>query len=123
MAQLRQFTLQVLPPLAVLPAVDLTSSGPAGGPFSVASQNFVVTNQFGLVNWSVINNSLWLNVSPGGGTLSADGQATLTASLTSAANTLAPGTYTANVVITNQIGGRSTCRLPCKWAIGSKRRL
>ncbi len=110
-AQLCQFMLQVLPPLAVLPAGGLASSGVAGGPFSPASQNFVVTNtSSSLVNWSVINNSLWLNVSPGGGTLSADGQATLTASLASAANTLSAGTYPASVLITNQIGG--TVNLP-----------
>jgi hypothetical protein len=104
-AQPCQFTLQVLPPLTVLPAGGFASSGLAGGPFSPTSQNFVVTNtSSSLVNWSVINNSLWLNVSPGGGTLSADGQAPLTATLTSAANTLSAGTYPANVMITNQSG-------------------
>jgi hypothetical protein len=108
-AQLRQFTLQVLPPLAILPASGFTTTGLAGGPFSPASENFVVTNLgTGSLNWSVINGSSWLNVSPPSGTLPVDGQAAITASLTYGANFLSAGTYAANVLITNLSGGAAT---------------
>jgi len=104
-AQLRQFALQVLPPLAVLPATGFTSAGLVGGPFSITSQDFVLTNMGSAVlNWSVINTSSWLNASSSGGTLPAGGQTTLTASLNAAAGSLGAGTYTDSLVFTNQGG-------------------
>jgi hypothetical protein len=104
-AQLRQFTLQVLPPLAVSPTNGFNSAGSVGGPFSITSQNFLLSNiGSASLNWSVLNTSSWLNASPTSGTLSAGGQTTLTASLTSTANSLAAGTYTASLVFTNQNG-------------------
>lgn len=116
-AQLRQFTLQVLPPLAVSPTNGFNSAGSVGGPFSITSQNFLLSNMGSAsLNWSVLNTSSWLNASPTGGTLSAGGQTTLTASLTSAANSLAAGTYTASLVFTNQNGW--TVRLPFTLQIG-----
>ena len=105
-AQLRQFTLQVFQPLAVSPTNGFTSSGPVGGPFSVTTQNFSLTNMgTASLNWSVNNTASWLTASPNSGALAAGGQTTLTVSLNSAANSLASGTYNANVVITNQNGG------------------
>jgi hypothetical protein len=116
-AQLRQFTLQVLPPLAVSPTNGFNSAGSVGGPFSITSQNFLLSNMGSAsLNWSVLNPSSWLNASPTGGTLSAGGQTTLTASLTSAANSLAAGTYTASLVFTNQNGW--TVSLPFTLQIG-----
>jgi len=116
-AQLRQFTLQVLPPLAVSPTNGFNSAGSVGGPFSITSQNFLLSNMGSAsLNWSVLNTSSWLNASPTGGTLSAGGQTTLTASLTSAANSLAAGTYTASLVFTNQNGW--TVSLPFTLQIG-----
>jgi len=116
-AQLRQFTLQVLPPLAVSPTNGFNSTGLVGGPFSITSQNFLLSNMGSAsFNWSVLNTSSWLNASPTGGTLSAGGQTTLTASLTSAANSLAAGTYTASLVFTNQNGW--TVSLPFTLQIG-----
>ena len=105
-ALFRQFTLQVLQPLAVSPTNGFTSSGPVGGPFSVTTQNFSLTNLgTASLNWSVNNTASWLTASPNSGALAAGGQTTLTVSLNSAANSLAAGTYNANVVITNQNGG------------------
>jgi subtilase family serine protease len=116
-AQLRQFTLQVLPPLAVSPTNGFNSAGLVGGPFSITSQNFLLSNMGSAsLNWSVLNTSSWLNASPTDGTLSAGGQTTLTASLTSAANSLAAGTYTARLVFTNQNGW--TVGLPFTLRIG-----
>ena len=104
--QLRQFALQVFQPLAVLPTNGFNSSGPVGGPFSVTTQNFSLTNLgTASLNWSVNSTASWLTASPNSGALAAGGQTTLTVSLNSAANSLALGTYNANVVITNQDGG------------------
>jgi subtilase family serine protease len=105
-AQLRQFALQVFQPLAVSPTNGFTSSGPVGGSFSVTTQNFSLNNMGAAsLNWSVNSTASWLTASPNSGALSAGGQTTLTVSLNSAANSLASGTYNANVVITNQNGG------------------
>jgi hypothetical protein len=116
-AQLRQFTLQAFQPLAVSPANGFTSSGPVGGPFSVTTQNFSLTNiGTASLNWSVNNTASWLTASPNSGALAAGGQATLTVSLNSAANSLASGIYNPNVVITNQNGGAVT--LPFTLLVG-----
>jgi hypothetical protein len=105
-AQLRQFALQVFQPLAVAPTNGFTSSGPVGGSFSVTTQNFLLTNLgAALLNWSVNSTASWLTASPNSGALAAGGQTPLTVSLNSAANSLASGTYNANVVITSQNGG------------------
>ena len=102
----RQFTLQVFQPLAVSPTNGFTSSGPIGGSFSVTKQNFSLTNLgTGSLNWSVYSTASWLTASPNSGALAAGRQTTLTVSLNSTANSLAAGTYNANVVITNQNGG------------------
>jgi len=104
--QLRQFALQALQPLAVSPTNGFTSSGPVGGSFGVTTQNFSLTNLGAAsLNWSVNNTVSWLTASPNSGALAPGGQTTLTVSLNSAANSLASGTYNANVVITNQNGG------------------
>ena len=103
--QLRQFALQALPPLAVSPTGGFTSSGPVGGPFNVTSQNFSLTNLgTAPLNWNANSTASWLTASPGSGALAAGGQATLTVSLNSAANSLAAGIYNASVVIPNQNG-------------------
>ena len=104
--QLRQFTLQVLSPLAVSPGSGFVATGPVGGPFVVSAQDFSLTNLgTSALNWGVVNTSLWLNASSGGGTLAPGGQASLTVSLTPAATNLAMGIYNASVIVTNQYGG------------------
>jgi hypothetical protein len=100
-----QFTLQALQPLVVTPAAGFIGSGPVGGPFSVTSQDFLLTNSGTIsLNWSLINTSAWLTAS-GGGTLAASATTTATVSLSSTATNLATGTYTANVWFTNQTSG------------------
>jgi hypothetical protein len=100
-----QFNLQVQQPLVVTPATGFTSGGPGGGPFSVTTQNFTLTNTgVAPLNWTLINTSAWLNAT-GGGTLAPGATATATVNLASAATNLAPGTYTASVWATNQTNG------------------
>ena len=88
-----------------------------GGPFGVTAQNYSLTN-LGLASlpWGVDNPASWLTVSPDGGTLAAGGQTTLTVSLNAAADSLASGIYTNNVVITNQNGVAAT--LPFVLLVG-----
>jgi len=90
--------------LQISPLTGFASSGGAGGPFSVASLNFTLTNYGGsTLNWSIINTSLWLNVSPASGALTPGGAAaTVTASLNANASNLVFGTYTASLGFTNR---------------------
>jgi hypothetical protein len=99
------FTLQVDQPLVVSPTNGFAASGPAGGAFSVTSQSYTLKNQsVSSLSWSIINTSSWLSASPSSGTLAGSGQTTVTVSLAAAANSLALGTYTANVLVTNRTG-------------------
>ena len=100
-----QFNLQVQQPLIVTPATGFTSGGPVGGPFSVTTQNFTLTNTGDApLNWTLINTCAWLNAS-GGGTLGPGATATANVNLASVATNLAPGAYTATVWATNQTSG------------------
>ena len=93
-----------LDPLLITPGSGFTATGPVGGPFSIAAQNFSLTNSGpGSLNWSLINTSLWLNASPSSGTLAPGGAAaTVTVSLNSTANSFAVGGYAASLSFSNQ---------------------
>lgn len=89
--------------LFITPGTGFTASGTAGGPFSPTTENLTLTNvSASSLQWSLVNTSAWLNVSPGSGTLSAGAAATVTASLNATANSLAIGSYSAGVLFTNQ---------------------
>jgi hypothetical protein len=104
--QSRHFTLQTLQPLVVSPSTGFTAAGPVGGPFSVTTQDFSLTNIGGAtLNWGVINTSLWLNAMPNSGTLTPGGADTVTVSVNSAANNLVAGIYNATIWFTNQTAG------------------
>ena len=60
-------------PLGIQPDTGFTAIGGSGGPFTVTSESFVLTNSgTNSLNWSLVNTSLWLTVSPPGGTLPAE---------------------------------------------------
>jgi hypothetical protein len=72
--------------LNVLAAPPLTTTGPAGGPFSPATTQLVLTNSGPApLSWSLVNTSAWLNVDSTGGTLALDATATLNLQVTAAA--------------------------------------
>ena len=78
------------------------AAGVAGGPFSITSGNFLLTNAGNsTLAWSLVNTSAWLKISVTNGTLAAAARTNLTCSLTAAANSLAVGTYSANLVFSN----------------------
>jgi hypothetical protein len=105
-AQSRLFTLQAGQPLALIPAAGFVSGGPAGGPFNLTSQNYVLTNTGEApVNWNLLNTSLWLNASLTGGTLAPAGQTSITMSLNNTASNLTAGVYDATVLFTNLSSG------------------
>jgi subtilase family serine protease len=94
-------TLAVTNGLVVSPLAD-SAVGVAGGPFTVASGSFLLTNSSSSsLTWSLVNTSSWLNVSPVSGTLTAGGVTSLTCTLAGGAATLAAGTYNATLTFSN----------------------
>ena len=93
--------------LVITPGRGFAANGPVGGPFTATTLSLSLTNSgTSPLNWSLSNTSLWLDVSPAGGTLTPGGAAaTVTASLNAAANNLTAGVYTANVRLTNTTSG------------------
>jgi hypothetical protein len=93
--------------LAIAPLIGFTASGPVGGPFNVTAKGFSLTNSGkASLNWSLINTSLWLTASSGNGTLVPGGPSdSVTISLSSAANNLAVGAYTATIGFSNPANG------------------
>jgi uncharacterized repeat protein (TIGR03803 family) len=93
--------------LKISPASALILTGPASGPFTPASQNFSLTNvASGLLGWSLVSTSAWLNASTLSGTLSSGGAATtVTFTLKAAASNLLAGSYTDTVLFNNLNSG------------------
>jgi uncharacterized repeat protein (TIGR02543 family) len=90
------------PPLLVAPATGFASSGPPGGPFSVPSEIYTLTNaSTAPLNWALSNDSTWLSVTPTSGLLAAGAFSDLTIALSPAVNNLFAGTYSASIWITN----------------------
>jgi hypothetical protein len=81
------------------PPFGFTSFGAGGGPYSVTSQTYVLTNLGATpLNWSLINTSSWLTVSASAGTLNRGvASAAVTVSLNSAASNFLIGNYSANI--------------------------
>jgi len=89
--------------LIITPSAGFNAYGAIGGPFTVASQTFSLTNSSAaLLNWRIASTSSWLKVSSTSGTLPVAGQTSVTIGLNSAASNLLAGTYAANVWFTNQ---------------------
>jgi len=92
--------------LRISPRTGFTASGPVGGPFSVTSLNFSLTNAGATsLNWKLANTPSWLNALALSGTLAAGGSTTVTLSLNSAAGNLLIGDYVANVLFMNSSDG------------------
>ncbi|HSY74779.1 MAG TPA: protease pro-enzyme activation domain-containing protein [Dongiaceae bacterium] len=95
----------LVPPdtLIIIPPSGFNAGGPAGGAFSPNSQIFLLTNSSATsFTWSLINTSSWLNASMTNSALAANATTNVTITLTAAnANSLAVGTYAANVKFTN----------------------
>jgi photosystem II stability/assembly factor-like uncharacterized protein len=89
--------------LFITPGSGFTSSGVAGGPFTVTAETLTLTNEgASTLQWSLINTSSWLNVSSSSGTLAAHATTTVTVSLNATANTLPIAFYSADLLFSNQ---------------------
>jgi len=88
--------------LLMLPVPGFASSGAAGGPFSVTSESFTLTNTGATsLAWSLGIDSLWLSASLTNGNLVPGGTAAIVGSLNLAASNLMIGHYTANLTLSN----------------------
>jgi hypothetical protein len=98
--------------LLVTSPFGFTSFGPGGGPFTVNSQTYTLTNTGSKpVSWSLVNTTAWLTVSSTAGTLNPGGPAsTVTVSLNSAASNFLIGNYSANVSMVNLTDGATQNR-------------
>ena len=114
----RSFDLRVLDPLTVSPAGGLEFGGPPSGPFNLAAETCTLTNASQVsVSWSVVANPLWIDVSLTNGVLGPFGAASLSCSLNADATNLPAGTYSGNLIITNNsTGGEES--LPVLFLIG-----
>jgi uncharacterized repeat protein (TIGR03803 family) len=84
--------------LHITPATSVTFIGPVGGAFNPVAQTFHLTNNgASTLNWSLGNTSVWFNVSPAGGSLSAGAGAVISITPTTSVNVLAAGQYTATL--------------------------
>ena len=104
--------------LRITPPLGFAAMGPVGGPFTMNSAEYQLTNAGPeALNWSLVNTSAWLEVFPAGGTLTPGGPATLvTATLKAAASNLLIGDYRANVSFTNVTAGGAQSRQFSLWA-------
>ncbi|HEU6448133.1 MAG TPA: immunoglobulin domain-containing protein [Verrucomicrobiae bacterium] len=97
--------------LVITPATGFTSSGGGGGPFTVTSQDFALTNiGTNSITWTLSNTSAWLGVSLNGGTLAAGKGTNVTISLNDAASNLVVGIYDATLEFTNVNDGLGQSR-------------
>jgi subtilase family serine protease len=89
--------------LQIFPSTGFTAYGGVGGPFSVTSQSYVLTNAgTNALNWNLAATAPWLTALPGGGTLTPGGPAQLvTVSLNTTASNEMVGTNIALVWFTN----------------------
>ncbi|MGZ5543840.1 MAG: immunoglobulin domain-containing protein, partial [Limisphaerales bacterium] len=89
--------------LQISPITGFSGSGPVGGPFDNASQDFSLTNSGNSpVSWTLINTSPWLTASISSGTIAPGAApAVVTVAVNAAASNLLAGTYTNTVVFSN----------------------
>jgi hypothetical protein len=100
-------TLAPLDVLLISPSFGFTAYGGVGGPFTVTSQSYTLTNSGpAMLDWSLANSALWLNVFPEGGSLAPAGSSVpVTVELNAAASNLAVGSYTTTLWFTNLTDG------------------
>jgi hypothetical protein len=91
--------------LALTPAV-VSVSGPPEGPFFPQPAYFMLTNTgSNTLSWTLTTTSSWVEVFPVSGTLPGGSSTNVVVTVTAAANSFAPGVYTATLRFTNQASG------------------
>ena len=96
----------VSPVLTVTPASAATFVGVVGGLFTPSSVSYTLANTgTGSLKWTAGNTAAWLTVAPASGTLAAGASTTVTASINSAASSLAVGSYSDVITFANTTNG------------------
>ncbi len=89
-------------PLIVVSNAGFNAIGSPAGTFNLDSQTYYLTNiGASSLDWSLVNTSVWLDVSNSGGTLASGASDSVMVSLNPVASTLAPGTYSASLWFSN----------------------
>jgi PKD repeat protein len=106
--------------LSVSPSLVYAPFGQPGGPFSPASQTYIVTNAGGAtMNWTANNSTTWLTLSAVGGTLAAGSSTNITATITANANSLAAGNYSDTIGFTNTTNGAGNTTRAVSLSVGN----
>lgn len=90
-------------PLRITPPLAFIAQGPVGGPFTVTTQAYTLTNLgTSSLNWSCSGTPSWLTVSPPSGSLGPAGSGgAVSVSLSPAATNLLLGAYSTTISFTN----------------------
>src|SRR5208283_4560224 len=93
-------------------SIGFTSQGQSGGPFSVTTETYTLTDTGSTpLTWSLANTSSWLSVSATGGTLNPGGpSAIVTVSLNANANNFLIAHAAGNVAFNNLTAGTTQNR-------------
>jgi uncharacterized repeat protein (TIGR02543 family) len=95
--------------LSLTPADGLAATGAVGGPFSPSSATYTLQNTGdGSLDWSASKTQPWLTLSSTGGSLGPGATATVTATLTSQAESLAIGAYDDTIIFANLTNGNGS---------------
>ena len=89
-------------PLIVVSNAGFNFVGSPAGTFTNAAQTYYLTNVGSApLNWTIINTSIWLNVSNSGGTLAAGASDSVVVSLNTVASNFTAGVYAASLSFSN----------------------
>ncbi len=106
--------------LSVSPSSLYTTFGQPGGPFSPASQTYIVTNAGGAtMNWTANNSSTWLTLSVASGILAPGSSTNVTATINANANSLAAGNYSDTIGFTNTTNGAGNTTRAVSLSVGN----
>ena len=113
-------TVQNVPNLTVTPATGLTSAGLRGGPFTPASQTYVLSNPGNApLVWTAAKTATWLDLSATGSSLASGASVNVVASLNAAANALAAGAFTGTITFTNTTNGIGNTTRPLALTVSA----
>jgi lysyl endopeptidase len=86
---------------------NFAAEGQAGGPFLPVGTSYVLTNNSAYpVNYTVVDDVAWIDVTNGSGSIAAGGSATVLVGLNAAANSVGNGLYAGTLTITNTTDGQ-----------------
>lgn len=96
--------------LAVAPFVVWTASGTVGSVFTAANSYTLTNIGTAALDWTAAKTQPWLALSPASGSLDPGASVTVVASFTTAASSLATGSYADTITFTNTTSGLAKAR-------------